>query len=65
MYERHNACQGLENVCADVFGTLQAPYVVFSEEQLRERQEEAVSAVTGVLSISRGEAVRVLRLCKW
>ena len=43
----------------------QAPYVVFSEEQLRERQEEAISAVTGVLSISRGEAVRVLRQCKW
>ncbi|KAK9832545.1 hypothetical protein WJX81_007928 [Elliptochloris bilobata] len=45
--------------------TRQAPYVVFSEEQLRERQEEAISAVTSVLSISRGEAVRVLRQCKW
>lgn len=45
--------------------TPQAPYVVFSEEQLRERQDEAVSAVTGVLSISKSEAVRVLRQCKW
>lgn len=43
----------------------QVPYVVYSEEQLRERQRDAVNAVAGVLSISEGEVVRVLRQFKW
>ncbi|EIE18671.1 IBR-domain-containing protein [Coccomyxa subellipsoidea C-169] len=41
------------------------PYVVFNEEQLRARQQDAVNAVAGVLSISDGEVVRVLRQFKW
>ncbi len=41
------------------------PYVVYNEEQLRERQQDAVTAVAGVLSISDAEVVRVLRQFKW
>ncbi|BDA49808.1 probable E3 ubiquitin-protein ligase ARI7 [Coccomyxa sp. Obi] len=41
------------------------PYIVYNEEQLRERQQDAVKAVAGVLSISDGEVVRVLRQFKW
>lgn len=44
---------------------LQVPYVVYNEEQLRERQQDAVKAVAGVLSISDAEVVRVLRQFKW
>ncbi|KAK9806726.1 hypothetical protein WJX72_000715 [[Myrmecia] bisecta] len=42
-----------------------APYAVFTEDQLRERIQEALDAVTSVLSISEAEAVRVLRHCRW
>ena len=39
--------------------------MVYSEKQLQERQQEAIDAVAGVLSISEGEVVRVLRQYKW
>ncbi|KAK9905069.1 hypothetical protein WJX75_009180 [Coccomyxa subellipsoidea] len=41
------------------------PYVVYNEERLRARQHDAVKAVAGVLSISEGDVVRVLRQFKW
>ena len=44
---------------------LQAAYTILSEEELKLRQQEALQAVMQVLSISEGEAVRVLRHCKW
>ena len=44
---------------------MQAPYVVYSEKQLKERQQEAIDAIAGILSIPEGEVVRVLRHYKW
>lgn len=44
---------------------VQVPYVVYNEERLRARQHDAVKAVAGVLSISDGDVVRVLRQFKW
>lgn len=41
------------------------PYQVLDEKRLQARQHEAVEAVTSVLSIPAGEAVRVLREFKW
>ena len=41
------------------------PYAVLDEKKLQARQHEAVEAVTSVLSIPAGEAVRVLREFKW
>ena len=43
----------------------QAQYLVYTEEQLRERKMRALSEVTSVLSIPDADAVRVLRLFKW
>ena len=43
----------------------QTKYIVFSEGKLKERQDEAISQVTGVLGIAPGEAARVLRQYKW
>ena len=44
---------------------LQAQYVVYTEEQLRDRKQRALAEVTSVLSIPDADAVRVLRLFKW
>ena len=49
----------------DVLQPPQAQYVVYSEEQLRERKQRALAEVTSVLSIPDADAVRVLRLFKW
>ncbi|KAK9809736.1 hypothetical protein WJX73_001188 [Symbiochloris irregularis] len=43
----------------------QAQYQVFSEAELRERQQQALSAVTSVLSIDENDAARLLRKYKW
>lgn len=56
---------GVSQVLTLPWHLLQAPYIVFNEKQLRERQQEAIDAVAGVLSISEGEVVRVLRQYKW
>ncbi|KAK9833366.1 hypothetical protein WJX84_001950 [Apatococcus fuscideae] len=45
--------------------TRRAQYLILSEEELQERQREALKAVMSVLSVPEGEAVRVLRHCKW
>ena len=44
---------------------LQAPYTVYNELELRERQQRAVDDVAGVLSVDKGDVVRVLREYKW
>jgi len=44
---------------------LQAPYIVYNELELRERQQSAVDDVAGVLSVDKGDVVRVLREYKW
>ncbi len=43
----------------------QAQYLVYTEDQLRDRKQRALSEVTSVLSIPDADAVRVLRLFKW
>ena len=43
----------------------QAQYVVYTEEQLRERKKRSLAEVTSVLSIPDADAIRVLRLFKW
>ncbi len=45
--------------------SVQTVYEVLNERQLRERQAEALEAVTSVTGIPEGEAVRVLRHFKW
>lgn len=50
----------------DRVGThLQAPYLVYNESELRERQQKLVDDVAGVLSVDNGDVVRVLREYKW
>ena len=44
---------------------LQAPYIVYNEAELRERQQRAVDDVAGVLSVDKADVVRVLREYKW
>lgn len=44
---------------------LQAPYIVYNEAELRERQHRAVDDVAGVLSVDKADVVRVLREYKW
>ena len=50
-----------DRLCVD----LQAPYLVYSEVELRERQHKSVDDVAGVLSVDKGDVVRVLREYKW
>ena len=44
---------------------MQAPYIVYNEAELRERQQKSVDDVAGVLSVDKGDVVRVLREYKW
>ncbi len=51
---------------SDRVGTyLQAPYLVYNETELQERQQSSVDDVAGVLSVDKGDVVRVLREYKW
>ena len=44
---------------------LQAEYVVLSEGQLRERQQELTETTQAVLGLDAGSAAHVLRFCDW
>lgn len=44
---------------------LQAEYVVLSEDQLRERQQELTETTQAVLGLDAGSAAHVLRFCDW
>ena len=46
-------------------GFLQAEYVVLSEDQLRERQQELTETTQAVLGLDAGSAAHVLRFCDW
>lgn len=43
----------------------QAEYVVLSEDQLRERQQELTETTQAVLGLDAGSAAHVLRFCDW
>lgn len=43
----------------------QAEYVVLSEDQLRERQQELTETTQAVLGLDAGGAAHVLRFCDW
>ena len=44
---------------------MQVQYAVLNASDLRDRQQQALGSVAAVLSIDEGDAVRVLRDCKW
>ena len=44
---------------------LQASYTVYTEPELKERQRRSMDQITSVLSVSQGEAVRLLCEYKW
>ena len=60
---RRRVCNfGLQTQAA---GGLQASYMVFNEPELRDRQRRSMDQVTSVLSVSQGDAVRLLCEYKW
>ena len=44
---------------------LQARYIVYNDSELRDRQRRSLDQVTSVLSVSDGDAVRLLCEYKW